>query len=110
MKSPAYNEKDPSAKKKIRNSYSLIKRSVQLVLMHCPSFPDLFVPPSQLQKDIYAMARAAEETIRVALRFDEKSPITRRKLERQSGLKELEQQLRLPTNTPDDWRKYFNQE
>lgn len=106
-KSPAWNELDPPARKKLRNKYSLIKRAVRLVLMHADSFPLVSNNRAQHKKDVSAMTRAAEERIRIVLRFDPKSTITRSKLEKQPGLKELEGSLKLPDNTPGDWHKFF---
>ena len=35
------------------------------------------------------------------------SGICRSKLEKQPGLKDLESKLKLPDNTPEEWRNYF---
>lgn len=112
-KSPIWREHDERAKKKIHNEYSLVKRVVRLVLMHADSFPQMSNNRPQYKQDVFALARPAEERIREALGFSE-ATITRRKLEKQPGLKELEDSLKLPDNmfklpdnTPDDWRKYF---
>jgi hypothetical protein len=75
--------------------------------MHADSFPLPSNNCAQYKRDVFAIARAAEERIRVVLRFDGKSTITRSKLEKQPGLKELETTLKLPDNTPDDWCKFF---
>ena len=109
--SPSWDELDSQGKKKLHNKFSLIKRAVRLVLMHADSFPVDTGNRSQYKKDyVSAIARAAEEQIRAALGFNAtKSTITRHKLEKQPGLKELEQTLKLPdSNTPEDMRKFFN--
>ena len=111
VKSPAWSEYDKSVKTKLKNAFSLIKRVVRLVLMNADSFPETnanaATSRAEYKKDVYGLARAAEDRIRVALRFDDKSVITRRKLERQPGLSDLEKALSLPSNTPDHWRKFF---
>ena len=77
--------------------------------MHADSFPVKNTTNRvEYKKDVYSTARAAEDRVRVALRFQDNTVITRRKLEKQPGLKDLELALSLPTNTPDDWRKFFN--
>jgi len=106
-RSPAWNKLDPQARKKLRNECSLIKRAVRLVLMHADSFPLASNNSAQHKKDVFSIARSAEERIRVVLRFDPKSTITHSKLEKQPGLKELEGTLKLPDNTPDGWCKFF---
>ena len=106
--SPSWDELDSQGKKKLRNKFSLIKRVVRLVLMHADSFPVNTGNRVQYKKDIFAIARAAEVQIRAALGFDAKTTITRHKLEKQPGLKELEKALKLPDNTPEDMRKFFN--
>lgn len=110
-KSPAWNERDFPTKKKLWGQYSLIRRTVRLVLMHADSFP----PPlssntnrAQHKREVFAMAREAEERLRVVLRFDAKAVSTRSKLEKVLGLKETEATLRLPANTPDDWCKFID--
>ena len=95
-------------KKKLRNQFSLTKRAVRLVLMNADSFPLASSHDGRLlKKDVFAIACAAEERIRSLLRFPAKARITRSTLEKQAGLRELEQTLKLPANTPNDWRKFF---
>lgn len=106
QKSFMWNEQDPTTLKKIRNKFSLIKRAVRLTLFHADSFPLFSNNRTQYKKDISVIAKDAEDKIRVCLNFDD-SVITRHKLEKQPGLKDLERRLKLPKNTPSDWEKFF---
>ena len=94
---------DPSQKKKLCNRYSLIKRTVRLVLLHSDSYPS--APTKNI---VLVIAKAAEERIRESLGFDTGVNITMSKLEKQPSLKELEQSLMLPDDTPEQMPKYFN--
>ena len=87
--------------------FSLIKQTVQLVLLNAESFPLPSNNCSEFKNDVSAIARTAAERIRIALRFDNKETIARSKLEKQLGLKELEQLLQLPHNTTQDWWKFL---
>jgi hypothetical protein len=77
------------------------------VLMHADSFPVNTGNRLQYKKDVFAIARTAEEQIRAALGFDAKTTITRHKLAKQPGLTELEKTLKLPDNIPKDVCKFF---
>jgi len=103
-RSPAWNDLE---RKKLRHKCSLTKRAVRLVLMHADSFPLASNNSAQCKKDVFSTARSAEERIRVVLRFDPKSTITRSKLEKQPGPKKSEGTLKLPDDTPDGWCKFF---
>ena len=66
FKSAAWFDYDKTKKTKLKNVFSLIKRVVQLVLMHANSFPMKHNTTDQAEykKDVYSIARAAEDRIR----------------------------------------------
>jgi len=75
--------------------------------MHADSFPPSSTIGAFNKQDVFSIAKSAEDRIRIALRIDPKTTITRSKLEKQSGLKESEATLKLPSNTPAEWLKFF---
>lgn len=105
-KSPSWNELDTQEKKSLRNKFSTIKRAVRIVSLYADSYP--LIPKKDVAREIAAVA---EKRLRVALGFDDKTTISIYKLENQlklPGMKELEKSLKLPDNTPEDARKFFN--
>jgi len=88
-----WKDMEPQEKKSIRNKFGSVKRAVKMVLMHADSYP---LMPEDRSKH-------------KALGFEDKT-ISMCKLEKalkDPNMKELERTLKLPTNTPEDARKFF---
>ena len=75
--------------------------------MHADSYPLIPEDPSHYNEVLRRIATAAEERIRSNLGFENKR-ISIHTLTSHSMLKTLEKTLKLPVNTPDDIRKFFN--
>lgn len=105
---PSWEEKDPQEKRSLRNKFSLLKRVVRVMLLHSDCFPVKPENPARYKEIIRDIATKAEERIREAIGFDDRTIITIYKLEKQLKLVKLETVRQLPDNTPDDIRKFFN--
>ena len=91
-------------RKKLRNLFNSVKRSVKMVLMHADSFPS--TPDKQFKEVLRKIATAAEERIRKDFGFGDK-PISHWMLADHPMTKTLEKTLNLPENTPQDIRKFL---
>jgi hypothetical protein len=108
-KSPSWNELNPQERKSLHNKFGSIKRAVKMVLLHADSYPLIPSNPSQYKSNIRAIANAAEKRICDALGLEEDT-ISVYKLEKQlklPHLKDLEKTLKLPSNTPEEMKKFF---
>ena len=99
--SDSWNDLDTNEKKRLRNLFAWIRRSVRMILLHSDSFP-----PSVDKETIRRIASLAEERIRTDFGFDSKT-ITMYKLCRHERTKQLESTMSLPSNTPDDMIRFF---
>lgn len=97
---------DDSDKKKYKNLFARIKRAVRMVLMHADDFPLIPDDPSKYKEVLRRIAKAAEERIRDRLDFGDKK-ISVYTLTNLPQIKDMENELNLPANTPDDWQKWF---
>ncbi|CAB9527068.1 expressed unknown protein [Seminavis robusta] len=87
------------------NKFGSMKCAVRFVLMHADEFP-----PTANKEEIRRIAKPAEDQIRQTLQFEKDKVITHSKLERKLKLpafREIEKKGKLPENTPEDWRKFF---
>jgi len=111
-KSQSWNELDSQGKKSLRNKFATIKRAVRMVLLHADCYPVVDENhPSQYKDVIKGIVTPAEKRLREALGFDDDKTLSIYKLEKelkQPAAKELGKSLKLPDNTPDDARKFFN--
>ena len=103
-RSQHWEELDPQGRRSIRNKFTTIKRAVKMVLLYADSYPE-----TNDKDTIKGIATTAEKRLREALNFEEGKTLSIYKLEKQlKTTKELEKQRKLPDNTPDDIRKFFN--
>ena len=97
---------DVPERKHYKNLFAMIKRAVRMVLMHADEFPTIPDDPSNYKEVLRRTATPAEERIRSSLNFGAKR-ISFYILTNLPEIKELENKLNLPANTPDDWQKFF---
>ena len=110
INSPYWEELDSQERKSLRNKFSTVKRAVRMVLLHADSYPLMPENPSQYKNVIRDIATTAEARIRETMGFDDKTIISRHKLEKQLKLPEVkkhEKTLKLPEDTPEDIRNFF---
>ena len=106
-KSEAWKEDmDVPERKHHKNLFANIKRAVWMVLMHADEFRMIPDDPSNYKEVLRRTATPAEERIRNSLNFGAKR-IGFYMLTNLPEIKELENKLNLPANTPDDWQKFF---
>ena len=73
--------------------------------MHTDEFP-LTDNPSKYKEVLRRTATAAEERVRSSLGFEDRR-ITVYTLMNLPNIKDIEKTLKLPSNTPDNWTKFF---
>ncbi|CAB9513877.1 expressed unknown protein [Seminavis robusta] len=105
QRSGSWDELSKPDKRTLINKFGSMKRAVRFVLMHADEFP-----PTANKEEIRRIAKPAEDQIRQSLQFEKDKVITHSKLERKLKLpafREIEKKGKLPENTPEDWRKFF---
>ena len=100
LKDELWSDLPMNERKKLRNLYSTIRRSVRFVLMHVDSFPPKSSPKSW-KESLRSVATIAQEQIRERLGFGDKV-ITIYKLTDHVAIRKLEKSMKLPDDTPED--------
>ncbi|CAB9508997.1 hypothetical protein SEMRO_370_G128420.1 [Seminavis robusta] len=96
-------EKD---RKVYKNLFAKVKRAVRFFLFHVDKFPLVPDDPSKYKEVLRRTAADAEERIRHTLEFGDKK-ISAYTLVNHPNIKDLENNMNLPVNTPEDWQKFF---
>ena len=107
-KSPWWQDKPKSEREAVVKKFCLYKRIAKVVLGHADAYPLRSSKPSD-RAVITGILTVAENKLRERLGIAETGLLTVSKLEKQlAGLKDYEQSLELPTDTPLDMRDFFS--